>query len=352
MSGAADLNILGGGPAGAAAAIAAHQRGLRAVLIETLNGPDPGPGETIHPGAAAIFRQLGVLEEIEAVSTLRPEAHLVRWGEELRRSNYGDDEHGPWRGYQLPRADLNRILLQRFEDLGGKIVRSAGPLRPMAENGIVRGVRMPDRELAAAFTIDATGRHGLLRRALGIGQRRASPPLVAQFGYRQGYFGPEPTISGNADGWSWTAQIGDDLIAWVRIDARGRRGRLSPPDVVGDLPATGQTGARDVTWRMSETVAGPGYFLVGDAALVLDPAASHGVLRAMMSGMMAAHNAAEALSGAITPTQAIAAYSGWIAAWFERDVAAMTDLYKTLGVHWAAPETSFKPRKMRGSKHV
>jgi flavin-dependent dehydrogenase len=57
-------------------------------------------------------------------------------------------------------------------------------------------------------------------------------------------------------------------------------------------PAVG-TGARrrgaDVTWRIISPAAGPGFFLVGDAVAVLDPASSHGVLKALMTGMMAAH---------------------------------------------------------------
>ena len=42
----------------------------------------------------------------------------------------------------------------------------------------------------------------------------------------------------------------------------------------------------------SAGVAGSGYFLCGDAAAVMDPAASHGVLNALMSGMLAGYLAA------------------------------------------------------------
>lgn len=351
MNGAADLIVLGGGPAGSAAAIAARLRGLRTVLIETSTGPDPGPGETIHPGAAAIFRQLGVLEEIETVSRVRPEAILVYRGRERRRSAYGGDASGPWRGYQVRRADLNRILLRRLEELGGEILRSACPHRAMVEGGTVRGVRMPDRDLPAPVTIDATGRRGLLRRALGIHERRVSPPLLAHFGYCTGNLASEPTFRSGSHGWSWTAQIAEDLIAWVRIDTDGGRGRPSPPDAIGALPTTGPSGARDVTWRIAETVAGPGYFLAGDCALVLDPASSNGILRAMMSGMMAAHNAAEALAEAITWAQASAAYQSWVTAWFEQDLAEMTDHYKSMGVGWADPATNTR-QQLKGSQHV
>lgn len=38
---------------------------------------------------------------------------------------------------------------------------------------------------------------------------------------------------------------------------------------------------------MARAVAGPGWFLAGDAAAVLDPASSHGVLRAVLTGFRA-----------------------------------------------------------------
>ena len=50
----------------------------------------------------------------------------------------------------------------------------------------------------------------------------------------------------------------------------------------------GSNGA-DVSWRQLGTPAGPGYFVAGDAAAVTDPSSSHGVLRAIMSGMLSGH---------------------------------------------------------------
>jgi flavin-dependent dehydrogenase len=49
------------------------------------------------------------------------------------------------------------------------------------------------------------------------------------------------------------------------------------------------THGADVTWRRVIGTAGAKYFIVGDAAVVLDPASSHGISRAVMSGIMAGH---------------------------------------------------------------
>ena len=90
-----------------------------------------------------------------------------------------------------------------------------------------------------------------------------------------------------------------------------------------------QSRGADVTWRIVERPAGSGYICVGDAA-VLDPASSHGVLKAIMSGMMAGHVIAENLTGSASPATATGAYTEWLTDHFRADVAALTEMYRSL----------------------
>ena len=46
----ADVVVVGGGPAGAAAAIASAMRGLRVALCERSRPGRDRPGDTLHPG--------------------------------------------------------------------------------------------------------------------------------------------------------------------------------------------------------------------------------------------------------------------------------------------------------------
>jgi len=207
----------------------------------------------------------------------------------------------------------------------------------------VLGLRTPDLTIESRYTIDATGGSGVLRRALNIRQFQLSPPLFAHYGYRRGLIEPEPTFAADTNGWSWTAQVAPEIVCWVRLSFQVSKARLAPPERVAHLPGSGTRGAVDVTWRIAETVAGPGFFIIGDAAAILDPAASHGVLRAMMSGMMAAFNAVRARAGEIHPDAAAIAYTRWITAWFQRDASALRALYRRIGVDWvgfAFPGTS------------
>jgi flavin-dependent dehydrogenase len=85
-----------------------------------------------------------------------------------------------------------------------------------------------------------------------------------------------------------------------------------------------------VTWRLASNAAGLGYFLAGDAALVLDPASSHGVLRALMSGMMAAHLCTQVCRDGLAEESAAAAYASWVHAWFEHDAEKLGGIYGNL----------------------
>jgi flavin-dependent dehydrogenase len=73
--------------------------------------------------------------------------------------------------------------------------------------------------------------------------------------------------------------------------------------------------------------------------MVLDPLSAHGVLRALMSGMMAGHLIANLLPQGLPPLLAARHYRSWQAAWFARDTLALRALYASLPnpPAWAAP---------------
>lgn len=146
------------------------------------------------------------------------------------------------------RSDLNRILLRKFEALGGRVIRHMSSVDLTQRGETITNLVEPSG-LQAGYTIDATGRTGMLPRALGIREFQVSPRLIAQFGYRLGAIRTEPTFIADAAGWSWTAQVA--------------KGHISAPEPVAHLPATGREGAADVTWRIAETVAGPEVFIAG-----------------------------------------------------------------------------------------
>ena len=166
-----------------------------------------------------------------------------------------------------------------------------------------------------------------LARRLRLSVRQMSRRLIAQYGYTTLPVpgdGICPSFRWERGAWTWFAPLSDGQNAIVHLDLLGGR---RAPDYGYPIRFRGA----NVTWRMVEKSAGAGYFLAGDAASVLDPAASHGVLKAVMSGMLAADLIAQVKCGDASAPQIIAAYRSWVTRWFRNDVTRLRELYEQLG---------------------
>jgi flavin-dependent dehydrogenase len=76
----------------------------------------------------------------------------------------------------------------------------------------------------------------------------------------------------------------------------------------------------------------PAWFIVGDAACLLDPLSSKGVLRAIMSGIAAGHLIANVLNGRIAAEAAANVYQQWLSEWFAREAVRLATFYRELGI--------------------
>ncbi|RFC35291.1 MAG: Dehydrogenase (flavoprotein) [Candidatus Nitrotoga sp. SPKER] len=332
MSYDADVGIVGGGPAGTAAAITAAGSGMRVRLYERASFPRNLPGETLHPGVGVLLAALGVDVRVTAASAYRHAGVFVDWGGNRSVQPFGQDEQGPWLGYQILRRDLDRILMDRALELGVDIRQPVGPVRVRVEDGRVVGLREPAGETRYRFLIDASGRAGFLRRGLALPSQVASPPLRVAYGYRAGdpdALRETPTLVGDASGWAWMAQVAPGLVHWTRLAFDGSKVE-GPPRALADLPPIGPTKGADVSWNRVVAAAGAGYFIAGDAAMVLDPVASNGTLRALLSGMRAARSIEAVRVGAVPEARATGNYDRWLADWFDHNVRQLDSLYREL----------------------
>lgn len=75
-----DVAIAGGGPGGAAAAIALARQGQRVLLADAGTGRWPRIGEGLPPSARALLRELGVLDQVLAEGHRRSPGTLAFWG--------------------------------------------------------------------------------------------------------------------------------------------------------------------------------------------------------------------------------------------------------------------------------
>jgi flavin-dependent dehydrogenase len=329
----ADVLVLGGGPAGSAAAIRCAAIGMRVILVERELGGRERPGETLHPGIEPLLAQFGVAEEVLAAGFPRHEGNWIAWDGPPRFEAFGEDAGGPWRGFQAWRADFDALLLRRARDLGVRILQPCRALAPVVRAGRVTGLATAEGTIEAQFVVDAAGGSHLLARHLDLPIERFSPPLVAWYGYAEGACparGDAPSIVADGEGWTWTARVLPGLYAWTRLSFDGSRpveGWL--PEELRGLVSRGRPRGANVTWRKVAAPAGPGYFLVGDSAAVLDPASSHGVLKAIMSGILAAHKILGIARGAVAEDEAAESYGRWIGDWFFHDAGKLVEMYRT-----------------------
>ena len=326
-----DVVIIGAGPAGSATAISCARHGLRVALIERQAFPRFRPGESLHPGIEPLLQQLGVAEQLCGRTARRFDGHWVHWDGAPRFNGFGADDRGAWQGFHLERAQLDAALLSSAAALGVEVNQPCRARRVLTQSNRVIGVETDSGCFHATCLIDASGAGRWLGRQLGLPVRHCSPPLVARYGYLQGHSATYATAAhllADPDGWTWIAQVEPQLLHWTRLTFENNGRSASLPLALHAFPAVGPIRGADVTWRITTTAAGAGYFLVGDAANRLDPASSHGVLKALMSGMQAAQAVVDCLRKPALQIPAQAQYRHWLNAGFARDMTHLRNFYR------------------------
>jgi flavin-dependent dehydrogenase len=329
-----DVVVIGSGPAGAAAAIAAAQLGLEVILLEAQAFPRSHPGETLHPGVEPLLQQMGVLNSVLSAGFLRHTGNWVQWEGDRQFMAFGEDESGAWQGFQAVRADFDALLLAQAQALGVTVLHPCQALGLLADqSGRVVGVETAQGKLRSVVVVDAAGGSHWGARQMGLSIQYHAPRLTAYYGYVAGDCPARdgaPAIAADEKGWTWTAKVRHQLYQWTRLSWVEPPPRHWLPLEFAGLTVHQPMRGADVTWRRVSQPAGEGYFLVGDAAMVLDPTSSHGVLRALMSGIMAGNLIAQNLKDNRLEQQAIQYYGEWIAQWFQHDVDKLRQLYRML----------------------
>ncbi len=150
----ADVFVIGGGPAGLAAAIAARQQGFRVVVADGAAPPiDKACGEALMPDAIAALERLGV--KVPASDTCR--LNGVRFLSSSLSAE-ADFPSGLF-GLSIRRTALHRSLAERAESLGVDL------LWKQVVTGIAKNrVCFVDREVPAKWIIGADGANSRVRR--------------------------------------------------------------------------------------------------------------------------------------------------------------------------------------------
>lgn len=309
--------VAGGGPAGAAAALALTRGGCRVLLADASPTGAFRVGEALPPAARPLLRDLGVLDRFLADGHLPSFGNVSVWGSDRPRDHdHIFDPHG--HGWHLDRARFDALLRDAARDAGVEVLEGMAIGEMEREDSAWR-IRLGDgEEVRAAWLVDATGRRAAIARRHGA-VRRHDDRLVAFYARFQSSAGGDADartmVESAPDGWWYTALLpsGERMAAWLTdadladrtalLSSDGFGARLRESPHVGDLLArfgyalqgrpygTGAGSAR------LDRFAGDGCLAVGDAALSFDPLSSQGMLNALYTGLRGGQAIARALAG-------------------------------------------------------
>jgi flavin-dependent dehydrogenase len=330
-----DVAVLGGGPAGSAAAIELAKHGRKVLLLERSLYDEPRIGETFAPQVIPWLRRLGI-ENLFASVPHVPAPRVVRqWEKPVPVADplgFHDEPHG----WHVDRARFDAVLAEVAERAGATVHRGANAVssqrRPDDHWDLQFDGKDRRVQVAARWLIDATGRRSWLLRRVGV-RPLLRDRLVGLLGYGGARASSDPALFVEATplGWWYSSPLpGPRSIAAFMTDAdlipRDGRGmaafwedqracsallsRLHGPEV-SLRPVVART-----SW--AGTVSGDGWLAVGEAAMGFDPLLGLGVTLALASGWFAARAVLE---------NAPAKYQSWSEAQFEGYLSRRKNVY-------------------------
>jgi flavin-dependent dehydrogenase len=301
-----DVAIVGGGPAGCAAALSlrAHAPVLRVVLAEASAYESPRIGETLPPLSRRLLEHLGVWEAFRRQGHREVHGTAAAWGgpvPEDREFLFNTQGHG----WHLDRAAFDALLADEAESRGVALLRRTRVRRADREGGIWE-LKAGGEPFTARFLVDATGSSAAFARRCGA--RFVASDRLAGFARlfeEEEGNDPRTLVEAFSDGWWYTAGLpgGLRIAACLTDTDLARRLKLGAPDHWNrQLEATGPVrellrGARPrgpvvvraTQSRRLEPAAGDGWLAVGDAASLFDPLSSQGILKGLRSGIFASY---------------------------------------------------------------
>ena len=175
---ATDVFVVGGGPAGLAAAIAARRKGFDVILSDSAVPPvDKACGEGIMPDGLLAARSLGL--DLSAVP-----GHVFR-GVRFRDEGAGVQALFPrGEGRGIRRIELHRMMVDAAIEAGVRLVWGTRVAGLSSE-----GVRVGDRLVRARWIVGADGSHSQVRGWAGLD---ASNGKLRRYGFRRHYRVADP----------------------------------------------------------------------------------------------------------------------------------------------------------------
>lgn len=322
-----DVIVIGAGPAGA---ICAHHLGARGHSVLLVDREDRGRfhiGESLIPHLIELWAQEGIAVDVAAGPFVHKPGVQIDDRQLDRTFVFDFTRPKPNRrnyAYNVERAELDALLTDLAAGTGVRVVQNAEVTDfHMDEDRIVGlSYRCGGRSypVTARWVVDASGRTGLLARKFGLRKFNTRLKNIALFRHFDGVVegvnradDGYQVVSAHDQGWVWGIPIGPRALSVGTVthasklkgkdrdtlfEEHLRRVPIIAEAVNGASGRYHEIKVQSDFCYHSDHLAGPGWFMVGDAGCFVDPLFSGGVFLASISGVKAAEAIDRLLSGA------------------------------------------------------
>ena len=351
---AADVIVVGAGPAGSSSAWWLATAGLDVVVLEKSAFPrEKVCGDGLTPRGVKALDDMGI-DTSPAAGWVRHKGLRVHGGGQVVEVDWPRLSRWPDCSLVRPRRDLDAMLAAHAEAAGARVHFEVTVTEPLLDDaGRVGGVRAevgPDGQPVvwrAPLVVSAEGLSGRLAKALGLLRREDRPLGVAVRRYVRSPRSADHYLDISFDlteqgpsrdsmpGYGWvfgmgdgTANVGFGLLDTRRATGSDHRGVLRrwldtfPADqqLGEEFAVTPVRGAGLPMALHRQPAYTRGLLLTGDAAGVVNPFNGEGISYAMETGRMAAETAVEALAATPGPAReaVLRRYPAWLRAEYGR----------------------------------
>ena len=337
-----DVLVVGAGPAGVAASITAHQRGLRTLIVDKATFPrDKTCGDGLTAQALRLLEQLGVdVRDLRDAAIVHETVLVSPSGREVSLPMPPTGTYSA----VVPRRALDAALVQHAGSLGVEVCCGSS-LTELSEDANGVRARVGDSTIEARHVIAADGHWSAVRRLRAPG---APADLGTWHAFRQYFRGVEDTrqwVLFEEDllpGYAWSfplpggrANVGFGVVRgpgiggkelkarWADLLARPSLRRILGPHAVAEDPH--RAWPIPASLRLERLVDGRVLY-TGDAAGAVDPMTGEGIAQALESGILAA----EAVGAGGPPHRVAARYQHQVDRVLGRDLRFATMLQRVL----------------------
>ena len=325
-----DLIIVGGGPAGATAALYAQRRGLTTLLLDKEHFPrDKICGDALSGKTVAILHELDLLEEVGALpgaainrivfsspDTTAADIDLTRF--EMRNSL--TDTTLPMEGFVIRREIFDHFLFEKARTVADRTIEGFTVSDLITDGQQVCGVRgrteeSAELEFRASLILGCDGYNSIVSRKSGLYGHQSKHWMVALRQYFTGVSDLTDQIELHfidevLPGYFWIFPLENDR-ANIGIGVSHNDIKANGIHLKDTLKAATQSETfrerfknakpleEPVGWNLPvgskrRPAHGAGFLLLGDAASLIDPFTGEGIGNALYSARFAVETAVEA----------------------------------------------------------